>query len=97
MVACAASGKREAAGPVPQGDFEAAAGLVVKLQLRVSVGPPGGRQKLRVLEATKSAQDQAVVDSATKSLTRPLSVLDQSLEGREHLIDDQRLFLLMDS
>ena len=33
-------------------------------------------------------QDQAVVDNATKSLGRPLSVLNQSLEGREYLIGD---------
>ena len=33
-------------------------------------------------------QDQAVVDKATISLARPLSVLNQSLEGREYLIGD---------
>ena len=43
---------------------------------------------IQKLFTPKDKQDQAVVDSATKSLTRPLSVLDQSLEGREHLIDD---------
>ena len=33
-------------------------------------------------------QDQAVVDKATISLARPLSVLNQSLEGREYLIGE---------